>query len=116
MSVATVIVTLILALVLAYTGYATLAGRRAVRQGIIAVGFPPSLVWLLGIAQLSGAIGIVAGLWWPPLAIAAAVGLVGYFLAAVGAHLRVGHPRQAARPAVILLGSIAALALVIATA
>lgn len=115
MSVATAFVSILLALVLTFTAHATLTGREVVRRGVIEVGFPPSLLWLLGLAQGAGALGIVVGLWWPPLGIAAATCLVVYFLGAAGAHLRVGHPRQAIPSAVILLVAIVTLALALAT-
>jgi uncharacterized membrane protein YphA (DoxX/SURF4 family) len=113
MSVAVPIISIVLAAVLVLTGYATLTGREAVRRGVIEVGFPPSYVWLLGVAQLAGAVGLIVGLWWPALAIAAAGCLVVYFIGAVGAHVRVGHPRYAGPSAAILLGSVAALVLVV---
>ena len=109
MPVAAATVSIALAVVLAFTAYATFTGREAVRRGVVAVGFPPSYLWFLGTTQFAGAAGLVAGLWWPPLAIAAATGLVLYFLGAVGAHLRVGHPQAAGPSAAILLVSIAAL-------
>jgi hypothetical protein len=111
------VVSTLLALVLTYTAFATFTGREAVRRGVISVGLPPSILWLLGVAQFAGAVGIVAGLWWSPLAIAAATGLVLYFLGAVSAHVRVRHPRQAVAPAAaILLASIATLALAVLSA
>jgi hypothetical protein len=113
MSIATTAVVIVLAVVLVLTSYATLAGLPAVRRGIVEVGFPPSYLWLLGVAQLAGAFGLIVGLWWPPLGIAAAVCLVLYFLGAVGAHVRAGHPRNAGPSAAILLGSIASLVLVV---
>jgi hypothetical protein len=112
MSVAAAVVSIVLALVLTFTAYTTFTGKEVVRRGIIEVGFPPALLWLLGLAQLAGAIGIVIGLWWSPLAIAAATCLVVYFLGAAGSHVRVGHPRQAIPSVAILLGAIAALALI----
>jgi hypothetical protein len=116
MYAATVVVSIALALVLLYTAFATFTGTETVRRGVIGVGFPPSFMWLLGVAQFAGAVGIVVGLWWPPLGIAAAIGLVLYFLCAVTAHIRVRHPRRAVTPsAAILVGSIATLALIILT-
>ncbi|MFE0379342.1 DoxX family protein [Streptomyces inhibens] len=105
-------VSIALALVLFFTAYATFTGKEAVRRGIEEVGFPVSLLWFLGLAQFAGAVGLIAGLYWPPLAIAAAAGLVLYFLGAVGAHVRVGHPRRAGLSAVILLGCVVAFVLV----
>jgi hypothetical protein len=81
---------------------------------VVEVGFPPSYLWLLGLAQGAGALGLLVGLAWSPLAVAAAIGLVLYFLGAVGAHVRVGHPNRAGMSAVILLGCVAALALLAA--
>lgn len=117
MSAATAVVSIALAMVLLYTAFSTFTGTETVRRGVIGVGFPPSLMWFLGAAQFAGAAGIVAGLWWPPLGVAAAIGLVLYFLGAVAAHVRVRHPPQAVAPsAVFLLGSIGVLALTVLTA
>ncbi|MFH9087147.1 MULTISPECIES: DoxX family protein [unclassified Streptomyces] len=112
MSAAATTVSVMLAAVLLFTSYATFTGKEAVRRGIVEVGFPASLLWFLGLAQCAGAVGLIAGLYWSPLAIAAATGLVLYFLGAVGSHLRVGHPRRAGLSAAILLGSVTALCLV----
>ena len=59
----------------------------------------------------AGAVGLVLGIWWPPLGIAAGVGLVVYFVGAVVAHLRVGDVKGMGSAAVILILCIAALAL-----
>ena len=111
MFVAGAAVSIVLALVLFFTAYATFTGREAVRRGIEEVGFPVSLLWFLGLAQFAGAVGLIAGLRLPPLSVAAAAGLVLYFLGAVGAHVRVGHPRNARPSALILLGCVVALVL-----
>ncbi|WP_033213213.1 DoxX family protein [Kitasatospora phosalacinea] len=113
MHVAAAIVSIALAVVLARTAHATFTGQEVVRRGVVEVGFPPSLLWLLGLAQAAGAAGLLAGLFWNPLAVAAAGCLVLYFLGAVGSHLRVGHPERAGLSAAILLGCVLALALVL---
>lgn len=112
MSAAAVTVSVMLALVLFFTSFATFTGKEAVRRGVVEVGFPVSLLWFLGLAQFAGALGLLAGLYWSPLAIAAAAGLVLYFLGAVGSHVRVGHPQRAGLSAVILLVSGVTLVLV----
>ncbi|MGW4382179.1 DoxX family protein [Kitasatospora sp. NPDC004531] len=106
MYLAAAVVSIALAAVLARTAHATFTGKEVVRRGVVEVGFPPSLLWLLGLAQAAGAAGLLAGLLWAPLAVAAAGCLVLYFLGAVGAHLRVGHPERAGLSAAILLGSV----------
>ncbi|MFO1537545.1 MAG: DoxX family protein [Actinomycetota bacterium] len=74
--------------------------------------------WLPGLATLEGAaaVGIVVGLWWAPLGIAAAAGAVGYFVGAVVAHVRVGDWKGIGAPAFPLVCSVASLVLRIVTA
>ncbi|MFE4973301.1 DoxX family protein [Kitasatospora sp. NPDC056651] len=113
MHVAATVVSIALAVVLTRTAHATFTGKEVVRRGVVEVGFPPSLLWLLGLAQAAGAAGLLVGLLWSPLAVAAAGCLVLYFLGAVGAHLRVGHPERAGLSAAILVGSVVALVLML---
>ena len=54
------------------------------------VGVPMKYFGLLAALEFAGAAGLVIGIGWPPLGIAAAVGLVLYFAGAVGSHVRVG--------------------------
>ncbi|MBO2446795.1 DoxX family protein [Actinomadura barringtoniae] len=53
------------------------------------VGTPRSWMYPLGVVLAAGAIGLLAGFVVPPIGTAAAIGLVLYFVCAVGAHLRV---------------------------
>ncbi|QMU67347.1 DoxX family protein [Streptacidiphilus sp. P02-A3a] len=112
MSVAAGAVSIVLAALLVYFSFVTFTGRMGVRRGIVELGLPPSAVPLLGAAQFAGALGLLAGLFWTPLALAAAVCLVVYFLGAVGAHVRAGHPERARVAVAILVGSALALVLV----
>ncbi|MER7894096.1 DoxX family protein [Micromonospora sp. NPDC094482] len=70
---------------------------------------------ILAVLELAGALGLLVGLLWWPIGIAAGVGLVLYFLGAVGAHLRVGD-RMILPPAILMLVSLAAVALRLASA
>jgi hypothetical protein len=79
------------------------------------VGFPEHRAWLRGTAEAAGAAGLVAGLFWWPIGVAAAIGVVLYFVGAVGSHLRVRDP-QVVPPAVLLVVAAAALALRLLTA
>jgi DoxX-like protein len=58
----------------------------------------------------------VLGLWAPPLGIAAAVGLVAYFVGAVAGHLRVRDLKNLAMPLPPLVLAIAMLVLRLTTA
>lgn len=80
------------------------------------VGVPGRYFPVLAALEIAGAIGIVAGLWLEPLGIAAAAGLVAYFVGAVIGHLRVRDTKHLAMPLPPLVLSIAVLVLRILTA
>jgi uncharacterized membrane protein YphA (DoxX/SURF4 family) len=80
------------------------------------VGVPLRFLPVLAALEIIGALGIVAGLWVEPLGIAAAAGLLAYFVGALSGHLRVSDTKGAAMPLVPLALSVAVLALRIATA
>jgi hypothetical protein len=61
-------------------------------------------------AEVAGALGLVAGRWWWALGIAAAVGVVLYFVGAISAHLR-KYDLKVGSPALMLVWGIAALVL-----
>ena len=79
------------------------------------VGVPLQQLPVLAGLEIAGAVGILLGLWLEPLGIAAAIGLVAYFLGALIGHLRVRDVKGAAAPVVPLLLAIAVLALRLAT-
>jgi hypothetical protein len=74
------------------------------------VGVPLRHLPVLAGLEVAGAAGILVGLWLEPLGIAAAIGLVLYFVGAVIGHLRVGDTTGAAMPVLPLVLSIAVLA------
>lgn len=75
------------------------------------------LTWFpwLASAELAGAAGVVVGLAVAPIGIAAAVGVVVYFLLAIGFHVR-ARDRRVASPSFMLVLGIAALVLRVASA
>ena len=90
----------LLALALSATGVAKLAGHTATVESLATVRFPTKYAAALASAELAGAAGLLLGLRWWPIGVAAAVGVVLYFLGAVGAHVRARNGNVA--PAVIL--------------
>jgi len=74
------------------------------------VGIPLNYLPLLAACEFAGAIGLLVGIWWPPLGIAAAIGLILYFVAAVISHLRVGDAKGMGPAAFMLALAGAALA------
>lgn len=95
------VVCCVLALALAATGIGKLAGHPATIESLATVDFPARFVPLLASAELAGAVGLLVGLRWWPIGVAAACGVVLYFLGAIGAHVRAG--RGGAAPAAALL-------------
>lgn len=87
MYVVLIVLSVALAVILVATGVATLTKNAKLTESLDAVGFPVHLAPLLAAAELAGAAGLLVGLWWRPIGIAAAVGVTAYFLAAIGAHL-----------------------------
>jgi hypothetical protein len=73
------------------------------------VGVPMRFFPALAACELAGALGLGAGLWWPPLGAAAALGLVLYFMGAVAGHLRVGDVRGIGPALFALCAALASL-------
>ncbi|MFC8042554.1 DoxX family protein [Nocardia sp. NPDC057353] len=112
MTIPAIVVAAVLAAAVTGSGVATLTRQPMIVETIAAVGFPLRLLWLLGALKLLAAAGLCAGiLLWPPLALAAAAGLVGYFAAAVWFHLRAGR-RDLLAPGLYLAVSVAAAVLI----
>ena len=117
MFLALVIATVVLAAIA--VGSATGKLRKA-EQVIAAisgtVGVPLRFLPVLAALEIAGAVGILIGLAVEPLGIAAATGLVLYFVGAVAGHLRVRDTKGVAQPVLPLLLSIAVLVLRLTTA
>jgi hypothetical protein len=110
MFIAAVVVTALLAAILLVSARGKLVRDPAQLKTMARVGFPEDRLWLLATAEAAGAAGMVIGLFWWPLGIAAAAGVVAYFVGATGAHLRV-RDWQVIAPAVLLVAGLAALIL-----
>ena len=110
MFIACVVLSGLLALALLASGRGKLIKDPAQLETMARVHFPEDKLWLLAAAEIAGAVGLVAGLVWWPIGVAAAIGLVLYFVGAVGSHGRVRDTKFA--PALIML-LLAAAALVL---
>jgi xanthine/uracil/vitamin C permease (AzgA family) len=115
MFLATVVVTAVLAALLVATALRKLSHRAEVVQTYERVGVPENRLNLLAGVLLAGAGGILLGLWWAPVGIAAGVGLVAYFLAAIGFHIRADDLRPLPVPVAYAAVSAAALVLRLAS-
>jgi uncharacterized membrane protein YphA (DoxX/SURF4 family) len=114
MFLATAIVSSLLAAVLLLSGRGKLVKDPQQLKTMSRVGFPEDRLWLLAAAETAGAVGVVAGLFWWPIGVAAAAGVILYFLGAVGAHLRV-RDLNFAPALVLLMAGVAALVLRVLT-
>jgi hypothetical protein len=111
MFIAYAIVAVLLSLLLLMSAGAKLTRNPKVVEGMTVVGVPPGMLTFLAGAEIAGAVGLIVGLWIAPLGIAAAIGVVLYFVGAVLAHLRKSDFKGAPTPLVILIVSGAVLAL-----
>jgi hypothetical protein len=84
---------------------------RHITEQMSTLGVPQRMMAFLIGAQVAGAAGAIAGLWWGPVGIAAAIGLTLYFAGAVAFHLRVGDRKGATPAAVLALASVALILL-----
>ena len=111
MFLASIIVSALLAIAVGGSGYNKLIKNETVMKGMDVVRVPRDRVWMLGVLEIAAALGLVAGIFWWPIGVAAAIGVIVYFIGAVIAHLRVSDTKGLAAPAVLLVVGIAALVL-----
>jgi hypothetical protein len=78
-------------------------------------GVPQTWLVPLGFLKAAGALGLLAGIWFPPVGVAAAAGLVLFFSGAIVTHLRARFYDMTLAVTFLAL-SVAALALRLATA
>ncbi len=117
MFIACVIVTAVLAVASFGSAMGKIQGVPQMRELIASVGVSESTGRVLGFIQLAGVAGIIVGLFWAPIGIAAAGGLTLYYLAAMAAHARAKHPiKQVFFPFPLVVLSLAAFVLRIVTA
>ena len=99
MYIAHIVVVVLMSLLAIVSGVAKLRHDPHVVQVINEVVRVP-MKWFpwLAACEFAGAAGLLIGLAWPPIGMAAAVGLVLYFLGAIVAHLRVGDIKGIGTP------------------
>lgn len=107
----TTAVSLLLAALLLAVAIRKLTHAPAVVGSYRRVGVAGERLNLLALILAAGAAGLVAGLWWRPLGVAAAAGLVAYFVLAVAAHIRHRDLKPLLTPLAFLALSAAALTL-----
>jgi hypothetical protein len=108
---AEVIVTVLLAALFSFSSLIKLFGVRqslAIRDHL---GVEPVQWRLIGLLELAGVAGVLVGLVWPPIGVAAAIGLALLVLGAIVFHGRAHDSAADTAPAVIGLGLAVATAI-----
>ena len=90
--------------------------RRGVVRTYVRAGVPEAWLDRLALILLAGAAGLIAGVFWAPLGIAAAFAVACYFAVAVAFHLRAGDAEHLPTPALLALIAAVALGLRLASA
>jgi hypothetical protein len=116
MFVATAIVTVLLAALLTKSAVTKLSYEEHVVRMYTRVGVPRERLRHLAVTLLVGAAGLLVGLAWAPVGVAAAVGLLCYFSLAVAAHVMADDLANLAPPLVLATIAAVTLALRLATA
>ena len=116
MTTAFVVVTVLSALMTAFSALMKIRHDPKVVKIIHeTVGVPMNFFPHLAACEIAGALGLIIGIWFPPLGVTAGSGLVIYFIGAIVSHLRVGDFKGIGAAAFMLGLSVASVALRIAT-
>jgi len=108
MFIAYIVVTVLAAAASAFSATLDFIRYKQILINMAKVGVSESWITTLGILKAAGALGLLVGIRVPLIGIAAAIGLVLFFLAAVITHLR-AHDHSFGLAVVFLLLAVAAL-------
>ena len=115
MFIATVVVSVLLAAMVAFSAARKLSHAPAVVESYRRAGVPEDKLDILALTLLAGVVGLLGGLAWAPIGVAAAGCLIGYFALAIVAHLRHNDAANLPTPLVLAIVAAATLALRIAS-
>lgn len=99
----------LLALALVASALLKLSREPAVVQSYARAGVPARWLRPLAFLLLSAAAGLALGLFWLPLGVATASGLIAYFAVALAFHLRARDFSHIGMPALLELLAVVAL-------
>lgn len=110
MRISVVVLTLILTAVLLAAAVPKLTGQAQMRARMAHLGVPPERTRMIGGLEIAAIIGLLLGLLWPPLGVAAAIGLALLMIGAAIHHARVKDPIPATMIPVVFAAAAGALA------
>ncbi|MEV0296958.1 DoxX family protein [Nocardia sp. NPDC050710] len=90
MQITALILSVLLAVAMLHSGVMKFVRPAWLRKFAEAVHLTTAQLTVLGSLQIAATAGLIWGIWFPPFAIAAAIGLVLYFGGAIVAHIRSG--------------------------
>jgi uncharacterized membrane protein YphA (DoxX/SURF4 family) len=82
---------------------AKITGQPRMRKSAAHFGIPWPQYRLIGVAELAAAAGILIGLWWHPLGLAAAAGTALLLLGAISTHRKAADNLKEMAPALLAL-------------
>jgi uncharacterized membrane protein YphA (DoxX/SURF4 family) len=94
---------------------AKLLGHPKMQKSAAHFGIPWRHYRLIGVAELAAAAGVLAGLWWHPLGVAAAAGMVVLLIGALITHRRALDTAKEMAPALLTLAITIAYLVIAAT-
>jgi uncharacterized membrane protein YphA (DoxX/SURF4 family) len=94
---------LLLAAACLLPGSAKVLGHTKMQKSAAHFGIPWRHYRLIGVAELAAAAGVLAGLWWHPLGVAAAAGMVLLLIGALITHRRALDSAKEMAPALLSL-------------
>ena len=110
MFIATLVVSVLLAVALTFSAIGKLTKNPSVVPMLEQIGVPADKIPWLAYLEILGAVGLLVGLAVWPIGVAAAVGVILYFVGAVVAHQRAGD-KDFAPAAGLAVFSVVALVL-----
>jgi len=103
MTITTIILSALLTLAFLGAGVGKLRRAEPVTGTLESLGVTPGLQKTIGALEVLGAFGVLVGLWFRPLGVAAAVGLAFMMIGAVLFHLRARDTMNNTVGALVLL-------------
>lgn len=116
MHIASIIVSVLLALEMAATGMPKVLQLSAVRASAEHLGVSVTLDRMIGAAQLAATIGLLVGIAYPALSVVTAAAVVLMMCGAIGYHVKAGDKVSAMAPAVLTAALAIAVAVLAAAA
>ena len=101
MQIAVVVVSIGLAIFMAVAGFLNVFFVGDARKNQAHLGISVARTRFIGWCQWASVVGLIGGLWWRPIGIAATVGLLLLLIGAVLAHRKVGDPVKELTKAIV---------------